>query len=79
MTTPEATEVDIRVSEDGKVRPLRFRRGEIWMDIHQIGRSWSDEAGDHWLVMPMYPPRLYELIRTPSGVWQSAPHETSLA
>lgn len=79
MASPTPTEVEIRVSEEGKLRPLRFRRGEIWMDIAQVGKSWSDDAGDHWLVMPMYPPQLYELIHTKAGLWQVMPSGPSIA
>jgi len=79
MTTLEATEVDIRVNEEGKVRPLRFRLGEVWLDIGQIGKMWKDEAGTHWLVMPMYPPQFFEVVRTPSGRWQVGPYESGVA
>lgn len=75
----EPTEIEIRVSETGKVRPLRFRLGEVWLDIGQVGKTWSDDAGEHWLVMPMYPPQLFELLRTKSGGWQVGPHEPSVA
>ena len=79
MSTLEPTEVEIRVSEDGKLKPLRFRLGEIWLDIGHFGRMWSDDAGDHWLVMPLYPPQLFELVRTKSGLWQIGPHESGVA
>lgn len=79
MSTLEATEVEIRVSEDGKLRPLRFRLGEIWLDIGHIGKTWTDGVGEHWLVMPMYPPQLFELVRAQTGRWQIGPHEIGVA
>lgn len=79
MAVLEPTEVEIRVSEAGKIRPLRFRLGEVWLDIGHIGKTWTDEAGAHWVVMPLYPPQLFELVQTKSGGWQIGPHETDVA
>jgi hypothetical protein len=79
MSTPEPTEVEIRVSEEGRYRPLRFRLGEVWLDIGQIGKTWTDDAGEHFLVMPMYPPQLFDLTRGKDGRWLISPYEVGVA
>ena len=67
---PEPTEVEVRVGQGGVITPIRFRWQGVWLQIAQIGRHWSDEAGDHWLVLPDRPAQVFELIRSPEERWQ---------
>lgn len=76
MTSPtlQPIEIEIRVAGDGAITPLRYRlvqQRAVWQQVGQVSRHWSDEAGDHWLVMTVAPDRVVELIRTPDGIWQA--------
>ncbi len=68
-------EIEIRIGVDGAITPLRFRIGQAkvstWLHIAQISRRWSGDRGEHWLVMIAVPPRIYELVRGPEGLWQA--------
>lgn len=65
-----STEVEIRVSVDGTVTPLRFTWHGSTLRVAQISRTWSDDEGTHWLVMAAFPERVFELLRTGEGAWQ---------
>lgn len=69
--TRQSVRVEVRVESDGVVTPLRVEVGGRWLHIAQVGRSWSDEAGDHWLVITAIPQRTFELIRRPDGRWEA--------
>lgn len=68
-------EIEIRIGVDGAITPLRFRLGEAkvsaWLHIAQISRRWSDGRGEHWLLMIAVPPRIFEVLRTPEGLWRA--------
>jgi hypothetical protein len=66
----QSVEVEIRVDAKGKSIPLRVRWNGRWSQIAQTSRTWSDQAGDHFLVM-ILPERVLELIHTPDGLWQA--------
>jgi hypothetical protein len=69
MSAPTPTEVEVHRSASGEVRPIRFTwEGEI-LDISSYGRRWSDDEGDHWLVMADRPERVFTLHRAPSNRW----------
>ena len=67
------TEVEIRVGVDGTITPLSFSWQGSLLRIAQIGRTWADADGDHWLVMTALSNRTYELLRTPDRVWMVKP------
>ena len=66
------TDVEIRIAADGVITPLRFTWQGAWLAVGQVGRTWTDGEGDHWLVMPPHPNAVFELIRTPEGRWLAA-------
>jgi hypothetical protein len=70
MSGGEPTEVEVRVAADGTVTPLRFTWRGTTLRVAGVGRRWSDEAGDHWMVMTTPPERVFELLRTPEGLWR---------
>lgn len=77
MSKREPTDVEIRVAAGGGVRPLRFTWRQAWHTVAQIGRTWVDEEGEHWLVAADYPNLLVELVHTSKGTWlatQKAAH-----
>ncbi len=45
------TAVEVRFEADGVVRPRRFTWNQAWLDVSDVGRQWTDEAGRHVLVM----------------------------
>ena len=69
MTSPTPTEVEVRRSATGEVRPVRFTWQGATLDITSYGRRWSDEEGEHWLVMADQPERTFTLCRAPGGQW----------
>ncbi len=79
MNDFQPCEIEIRVNADGGVKPLRFTRGSIWVEIMQIGRAWTDHSGDHWLVTPADPDQIFELLRSSDGRWQVRPTRPRLA
>jgi len=64
--------VEIRVEVGGKITPLRVRWESDWFPVMSIGRSWSDESGDHWLVMIGPPQRVVDLLWTIDATWEAA-------
>lgn len=77
MSDREPADVEIRITIGGTITPLRFTWRQTWHTIAQIGRSWADEEGEHWLVMAAQPGLLVELIHTPEDTWlavQKAAH-----
>jgi hypothetical protein len=71
MAGGQPVEVEIRVAEDGTITPLRFTWRGVTLRVAGVGRSWSDAAGDHWLVMTAPPEQAFELLRAPDGTWQA--------
>jgi len=69
MSNKEPTDVEIRVTAEGKITPLRFTWRKSWYQVAQIGRSWADAEGEHWLVTAAHPSLVVELIRTQEGSW----------
>jgi len=67
----EPVAVEVRISVEGEVMPLRFAWHGAWLEIAQVGRRWSDEEGEHWLVMPAAEARVFELTRTLDGLWRA--------
>ena len=65
-----SVEVEIRVDVHGKSVPLRVRWNGRWSPIAQTSRTWSDETGDHFLVM-ILPDKVLELIHTAEGLWKA--------
>ena len=65
----QPVEVEIRVDAEGKTTPLRVRWQGRWAQVAQISRTWSDDTGEHFLIM-ILPERVLDLIRTAEGVWQ---------
>jgi hypothetical protein len=69
MTAPTPTTVEVRRTATDDVLPIRFTwEGEI-LDITDYGRRWSDEEGDHWLVMADRPERAFTLHRSTANRW----------
>jgi hypothetical protein len=66
----QSVEVEIRIDAAGKIVPLRVRWNGRWAQVAQTSRTWSDEAGEHFLIM-ILPERVLDLIRTPEGLWQA--------
>ncbi len=66
----EPTEVEVHISATGEVRPLSFTWRGTRLPVASVGRRWSDDRGDHWLVMTASPERIFELLRGPDGLWQ---------
>jgi hypothetical protein len=76
MSTQEPVNVEVRITTSGTITPLRFTWRKTWYNVAQIGRSWADEEGEHWLVMAAHPSLTVELIHTPQNTWlavQQAP------
>jgi hypothetical protein len=69
MSDKEPTDVEIRVTTGGTITPLRFTWHETWHTVAQIGRTWADEGGEHWLVMAAHPNLLVELVHTRDNAW----------
>ena len=66
------TEVEIRVGVDGTITPLRFTWQGSSLRVAQIGRTWADSEGEHWLVMTALSTRLFELLHTLDGNWKGS-------
>jgi hypothetical protein len=79
VSEAQPTGVEIRVSHAGAITPLRFQHGGDWLTVAQVGRVWTDAAGDHWRVMAGPPEGMFELVRTPAGLWQVSAGAPSLA
>lgn len=73
MNDPRPCNVEIRIAADGSIMPLRFTWGGEWFVVAQVGRGWSDDGGDHWLVMPSRD-QVFELLRADDDHWQCALH-----
>jgi hypothetical protein len=69
MTSPIPTNVEIRRTAAGEVQPIRFTWEGAILDITSHGRHWSDQEGDHWLVMADQPERVFTLHRSPDLKW----------
>ncbi|MBN1313750.1 MAG: hypothetical protein JXB30_20265 [Anaerolineae bacterium] len=69
MSHKEPTDIEIRVTTEGNITPLRFTWRKSWYSVAQIGRSWVDAEGEHWLVMTNHPSLVIELIHTQAGSW----------
>jgi len=77
MSHQEPTDVEIRITTGKTITPLRFTWRQTWHTVAQIGRTWSDEEGEHWLVMTAQRDLLVELVHTREDTWlatQKAPH-----
>jgi hypothetical protein len=72
--TTQPIEVEIRVKSDGTILPIRVMWNGRWVSINQISRQWSDDSGDHFLVMIFPPEKVLDLIHTPEGTWQAIDH-----
>jgi hypothetical protein len=68
MSAPTPTNVEVRRAADD-VLPIRFTWEGAILDITGYGRRWSDEEGDHWLVMADQPERAFTLHRSPDSQW----------
>jgi len=66
----QPVEIETRVGMDGAVTPLRILWQGRWVQIGQISRTWSDDDGDHWLVMITPPQKVLDIIHTPQGEWR---------
>jgi hypothetical protein len=65
----EPTAVETRFDDDGTVHPRRFTWDQRWLDVSDVGRQWTDEAGRHVLVM-VGGRQTYELVlRYDSLTW----------
>lgn len=69
MSEKEPVGVEIRITTGGTITPLRFTWRDTWRSVAQIGRTWSDEEGEHWLVAAAHPNLLVELIHTREDAW----------
>lgn len=69
MSSKEPVDVEVRITIDGMITPLRFTWRQTWYTVAQIGRTWADEEGEHWLVMAARPNLLVELIHTRDNTW----------
>ena len=69
MIDKEPAEVEIRITTGGTITPLRFTWQKTWHSVAQIGRTWADEEGEHWLVMATQANLLVELIHTRDNAW----------
>ena len=77
----EPTAVEARFDEDGTVYPRRFTINESWLNVSDVGRQWTDDAGRHVLVM-VAGRQTYELVlRRQSLTWWvvRAPDELAFA
>jgi len=79
MTNPlkplplEATEVEARFGEDGRITVLSFTwRGDRWPVVGH-GRQWGADDGFHFLVMTAAGELIVELLYVPgTGLWHIA-------
>ncbi len=63
----EPVEVTASFDLTGQVRPLKFSwRGQTYL-VDATGRRWTDERGQHILVM-LPGERVYELLFDPAGL-----------
>jgi hypothetical protein len=69
----EATEVEARFGEDGRITVLSFTwRGRKWAVVGQ-GRQWGADDGFHFLVMTTTGELIVELLYVPAtGLWHIA-------
>ncbi|MBN1427631.1 MAG: hypothetical protein JXB07_04545 [Anaerolineae bacterium] len=65
----QPVDVEIRVTAEGDITPLRFTWRGSWYSIAQIGRTWADEDGDHWLIMAALPHLIVDLVHTHENRW----------
>jgi hypothetical protein len=73
MKRLEPTDVEIIITADGQTLPQRFTWHGSWLNIGRTGRQWSDDEGEHWLVMAIPPGKVFDLIRTSEGHWLAGP------
>jgi PncC family amidohydrolase len=67
--TMEPIEVTARFDEPGTITPLHITRKGSLQRVESTGRRWSDEIGQHFLVMVMNG-QIYELIyKSGEGHW----------
>jgi hypothetical protein len=71
MSDFEPCDVEIRIARDGSITPLRVATGGVWAQAGQFGRTWTDDEGDHWLIMPPTQGDVIEIRRGPDGVWMA--------
>jgi len=65
----EPIEVTARFDEQGEITPLHFTWQGVVHRLESTGRRWTDEAGQHILVMDMSG-RIYELsFKSGEGRW----------
>ena len=69
MSDKEPVDIEIRITTGGTITPLRFTWRNTWHSIAQIGRTWTDDAGEHWLVMAAHPDLIIELVHTREDTW----------
>ena len=77
----EATEVEARFGEDGKISPLSFTWHGQRRAVTSRGRQWGADDGLHFLVMSSGD-RVFELVFVPmTGLWHvaRAPEERGAA
>ncbi len=61
----EQIEVTVRFNSEGKITPLNFTWNGQEFVVESTGRQWTDDEGQHILVM-LPGGRVYELLFTPS-------------
>ena len=67
--TMEPIEVTARFDEHGTITPLHFTWKGSLQRVESTGRRWTDETGQHFLVMVMNG-RIYEIIyKSREGHW----------
>jgi hypothetical protein len=65
----ELIEVTVRFDEQGTITPLHFTWKSSLQRVESTGRHWTDEIGQHFLVM-VTSGRIYELIfKSDEGHW----------
>jgi len=65
----EPIEVEVTQGKDGQLLPRRFVWRGSQLRISDVGRRWSDEQGEHILVMVEPGKRVCELLHTDEQ-WQ---------
>jgi hypothetical protein len=77
----EPTAVEARFDDDGAVHPGRFAWNRNWLDVSDVGRQWTDEAGRHVLVMVANRQTFELVLRYDSLTWWvvRAPDDAAVA
>lgn len=76
MAVLESIEITAHFDADGRITPMHFTWKGSVLRVESTGRRWTDESGQHMLVMVMNG-HIYELVyKGMEGRWYIKPQES---